>query len=82
MINITGVLGTPMRVVMGERNGKPTVRFYDARYTHTPDGQFITEYYAETLLEGSNGLDLQGGVPAWKVDKENMDAVREWLKNE
>lgn len=60
---------------------KPLVEFYDSRYPHTEFGQFVSRYYAETLLSGEDdGLCLDGGVPAWTVSKEDMDTVREWLK--
>lgn len=59
-----------------------TVQFYDRRYPHTPDGQFITNYYVTTLLDNRlkiNGLDLYGGEPDWIVDPSSMEFILEWV---
>lgn len=64
--------------------GKPMVEFYDTRYPHTEHGQFVSRYYASTLLpwEGT-GLNLDGGIPDWQLDapamKEAMDGVVRFL---
>lgn len=63
----------------------PLVEFYDQRYMHTPLGQFVSRYYMSTLLEKKDqhvGLDLDGGVPDWKVNAEQMKIVRDWLSHE
>jgi hypothetical protein len=66
-------------------DGRPLVEFYDARYPFTPDGQFVGCYYASTLLAdrpgaaGAAGLCLAGDVPDWRIDAENMTAVRQWI---
>lgn len=63
----------------------PLVEFYDQRYIHTPLGQFVSRYYMSTLLEKKDqhvGLDLQGNVPDWKINAEQMNLVREWLSQE
>lgn len=55
---------------------EPAVEFYDVRYDHTPHGQFVARYYAETLLSRPRGgLDLYGGADAWKVDGAAMLVV-------
>lgn len=60
---------------------RPLVEFYDTRYPRTPDGQFVSRYYTDTLLSGAEtGLNLNGGVPDWSIDKAGMDAVRAWLR--
>ena len=80
-----------IRVVMsGESYGKddclthersePLVEFFDKRFPHTPNGQFVSRYYLETVVKMSNGLNLDGGVDAWKVSKEGIDFVQEKLK--
>lgn len=58
---------------------EPLIEFYDARYKHTPYGQFISRYYKETILEVNSGLILDGGVPEWKIEKAQMDEVKSWL---
>lgn len=60
---------------------KPMVEFYDTRYPHTQYGQFVSRYYVETILDGSEcGLCLDGGEPSWTVSAEDMKTVRSFLK--
>ena len=64
---------------------EPLVEFYDARYRNvrgfTPDGQFISRYYPESLVGRFDryGLDLQGDVPDWTIDDSTMRVVAAWL---
>ena len=80
-----------IRVVMsGENYGRddclthegsePLVEFFDKRFPHTPNGQFVSRYYLETIMNISDGLNLDGGVDAWKVSKEGISFVQEKLK--
>ena len=80
-----------IRVVMsGENYGRddclnheksePLVEFFDKRFPHTPNGQFVSRYYLETIMNISDGLNLDGGVDAWKVSKEGIYFVKEKLK--
>lgn len=55
------------------------VEFYDTRYHHTPWGQFVTRYNADTLIPREGGLMLMGGVPNWMIDADTMQRVRRWL---
>jgi hypothetical protein len=68
----------------------PMVEFYDIS---CPDiqygayGQFVSRYYISTILsqdsrggEYSNGLCLDGRVPAWQVSAEDMAQVITFLK--
>lgn len=66
----------------------PLVEFYDDRYHNSEDwlqyGQFVSRYYASTLLEDhedGHGLCLDGGVDAWVVSASNMIAVKELLED-
>jgi hypothetical protein len=94
VLDINGVAG-PMRVLFvpkgepspnhknSENKTDSVVEFYDGRYPHTPEGQFISRYYVGTLLESEGsgrGLDLNGGVPNWKVYGTTMDMVRDWVR--
>jgi len=87
--------GIPFRVVIVEQGEKyglnksithekadPLVEFYDYRYKHTEDGQFVSRYFLSTLLENgsSTGIDLQGGVPDWYIYEDGMTPVMNWLK--
>jgi len=62
---------------------KPLLEFFDLTYENDPrfgpDGQFVSRYYVETIMEGNAGLILQGGVPDWKIDAVAMFLVRTWL---
>jgi hypothetical protein len=61
--------------------GLPLVEVYDVRYPHTPDGQFIADYFRDTFMEGEAGIDLAGGVADWKLDAGTMATVRDWLRS-
>jgi hypothetical protein len=71
---------------------QPTVEFYDMTHARNPDyqnssiwknGQFVSSYYAATLMERpTGGLDLMGYEPVWKIDARAMDKVRAWIKTE
>ena len=77
--------------------GGPLVEFYDATYeneTFGERGQFVSRYYASTLLgrdynenrsladQAGIGLDLMGYEPVWKIDGQAMDIVRAWVDNQ
>lgn len=93
-IDIIGVHGTPMRVLLipihevspnfAVAATEDLVEFYDGRYPHTPDGQFITRYYASTLQNNHTGipvggLDLMGYESSWKVDGRTMKMILDWI---
>ena len=71
----------------------PLVEFWDLGVDPDkfPEGQFVSRYYRSTLLGESsygvepedlerNGLCLQGGVEAWRVDGCAMVQVLRWLR--
>lgn len=64
------------------RNADPIIQFFDRRFNHSENGQFVSSYYMATLLnqETNNGLCLQGGVPDWNISAASMDAVVSWLE--
>ena len=65
----------------GKTGDDLTVRFYDIKYSEKfgEKGQFVTSYYASTMLEHRKGtrLSLRGDVPAWTLDAETMDYVHD-----
>jgi hypothetical protein len=71
--------GVNFNVVLNTTEGKEVVEFYDVRFPHCEFGQFVSCYYAETLLGCRSGLDLDGGITDWKVSAEGMALVREAL---
>jgi hypothetical protein len=61
---------------------KPLVEFYDVRYPHTEFGQFVSRYYAETMLATVGGLNLDtSGCEDWWIDAETMIFVRDFIKH-
>lgn len=70
---------------------QPTVEFYDMTHADDPayptfkgKGQFISSYYASTLVDRrpQTGLSLYGGEPAWQIDWRTMDDLIAWIKQE
>ena len=67
------------------------IEFYDDRYKHTEHGQFVSRYYAETLLGNEyewherigtdgHGLCLDGGVKDWAIDALSCEMVLRWIE--
>jgi hypothetical protein len=92
-VDVTSIHGIPFRVVYipqgtASKNYPsvntdrgPLVEFYDRRWAHTPDGQFVSRYYASTMLaHSSDGLCLHGEVSAWVVDAATVQLVVAWLR--
>lgn len=70
--------GEPYGLNLSLTNDKAAlVEFIDANTL-----QFVSRYYKTTIEEGEGGtgLSLNGEVPAWRVTKETMCEIREWLK--
>src|SRR5574344_1404414 len=62
---------------------KPCVEFYDVTYAgdgFDEVGQFVSRYYASTILDSDGGLCLDGEIPAWTIDSMSMDKVRAWMQ--
>lgn len=90
-IDIQGKTGIPMRAILipaGETQPNHDVQpdkheliqFYDSRYDHTPDGQFISEYRTETFLTNTgHGIDLYGSEKDWTIDARTWALVRDWI---
>jgi hypothetical protein len=94
--NDQGVIFAVRLVKKGDRYGlhgclthdidEPLVEFYDTRYDHNSDwleefkGQFVSRYYAGTLLGHDGGLCLDGGVSDWHVSAGNMAQIKNWLR--
>lgn len=66
---------------------KPLVEFYDYRHRNDKEwkrGQFVSRYYAETLLKHdlNFGLLLYGDSPEWTVSADYMREILAWLRQE
>lgn len=72
--------GLGFRLVHDE--AEPLVEFYDARYKHTPYGQFVSRYYLNTINNFPPGvsLALDGGVSEWVISSHGMKKVMRFLR--
>jgi hypothetical protein len=88
-LDVVASNGVPFRVVYGFRpyldglrSHTPVVAFYDRRNKgHTGFGQFVSDYYRETLLDRDDryALCLYGSVEEWCVDPRTMETIHSWL---
>lgn len=62
---------------------EPMVEFYDTRYSHTEHGQFVSRYWASTIVDHdmNYGLALDLSVPGWTIHKEDMRQVVEFVRS-
>jgi hypothetical protein len=90
ILKITNRHGIPFNVII--RDEKPcagcdkAVLIYDDRFHNSPEwkefGQFVSSYYTKTFLEIQSGLNMQGGVPNWTLDAENVQKVQEFIREQ
>ena len=88
MLTILGTDGRLFRVTIvpnKDDSRRPLVEFYDTTSLVSPErpnGQFVSRYYAETLLDHDPqfGLNLDGGVEAWTVPSDPMEVAVSHLK--
>ncbi len=61
---------------------KEVVEFYDFKYKHIECDQFVSSYHKDTLLarDKNVGLNLNCGVPSWKISAKAMNKITNWLK--
>ena len=54
----------------------------NAHPTFSPRGQFVSSYYASTLLEHRDGagIDLHGGVPAWTMNAGDVSQMLAFIR--
>ena len=66
---------------LSNESGQCLVEFYDREYDFQTEadgtilGQFVSRYYLSTLLsgyDGSRGLNLDGGIKKWSLDKDAL----------
>jgi len=63
---------------VNDRMAMAMVEFYEARHSHTRHGQFVSRYHLDSFMGCGDycssgdifavGLDLDGGVPDWRID--------------
>ncbi len=74
--------GVSFNVVLTGIEGKELVEFFDTRHKHTEFGQFVSRYYLKTIQDCTDGLDLMGYEPSWKIGAEGMvmalAALKKW----
>ena len=63
----------------GGTDPNPIVEFYSI-----DSNQFVSSYYCDTLLDSpndhSNGLDLWGDVPTWKISGQDYPTILVWIE--
>lgn len=84
--------GAPAAV---HRASYPLVEFYDTSQdaARFPGGQFVSRYYMtdlleddsiavsiDTMLKNGNQFSLDGGIPAWTVEGDDLAKVNDFLK--
>ena len=77
------------------RASYPFVEFYDTSQdaARFPGGQFVSRYYMtdlleddsiavslDTMLKNGNQFSLDGGIPAWTVEGDDLAKVNDFLK--
>lgn len=77
------------------RASYPLVEFYDTSQdaARFPGGQFVSRYYMtdllednsiavslDTMLKNGNPFSLDGGIPAWTVEGDDLAKVNDFLK--
>lgn len=77
------------------RASYPLVEFYDTSQdaARFPGGQFVSRYYMtdlleddsiavslDTMLKSGNQFSLDGGIPAWTVEGDDLAKVNDFLK--
>lgn len=70
-----------LNMMLTNDSGQPYVEFYDRDYDYCKEadgkilGQFVSRYYFSTLLtnyDGSRGINLEGRVKKWRLDKDAL----------
>lgn len=65
---------------------EPLVEVFDARYVFEGDtgdtlGQFVSRYFLTTFFEGRNGVNLDGGIPAWYLCANSHNLAKVIIRN-
>jgi hypothetical protein len=68
-----------------DKGNRPTVAFFDLSHKETfgNDGQFVSEYYVDTVLGHKGALILYDDKyerDSWTVHGEAMTAILAWLR--
>jgi len=84
-----------MKPSAAHRASYPLVEFYDTSQdtARFPGGQFVSRYYMtdllednsiavslDTMLKNGNQFSLDGGIPAWTVEGDDLAKVNDFLK--
>ena len=63
---------------------KTGIEFYDVTYAgdgFDEIGQFVSRYYVKNILEHSGNLCLEGSIPEWTVDGNNISKILSWIRS-
>ena len=84
-----------LQMALVHTKSEPMLEFYDARFDNekfTPGlGQFISRYYAESIINIDNsphrtqgrprdGLTLDAGIWDWRIEGPDLDIVKNWAR--
>ena len=82
---LNGVPFTYKLIKVGDKYGRTNslindkedmIEFYDYRYKHTDQGQFVSRYCMSTMgehLDGDHaGLNLDAGIDDWTIDHNTL----------
>lgn len=68
------------RVLWFDTRRDMNTRHPDTGTPFTVAGQFVSDYYASTLMDRERmGLNLHGGEPSWVIGTEQFAYVQEWI---
>ncbi len=85
ILGFTAANGIHFIALCHDKNDQPIIQFFDARYPECKSpltaipGQFVSEYYANTLRNHVGGLCLEGGIDDWYIDAASVEAVKKAL---
>lgn len=62
---------------------KNIVEFYDldCDFEKFPEGQAVSSYYLDNIIEHNSSLDLVWGSEKWYISRENLKQIQQWLQS-
>jgi hypothetical protein len=83
VIQVKNEQNIPFNVVL-VNDSESIVKIYDARYSFTEFGQFVSSYYMSTFcgIKEECGLCLHGSEPNWVLSANNVNTIKNFIKSE